>query len=55
MPDNWSFVVAAYALAAGALATYWRRLARRDRELSALEMRHTARSRGRAGSETARR
>lgn len=55
MPDNWTFVVAAYALAAVALAAYWRRLARRDRELSALQMRHTARSRERAGAETARR
>jgi hypothetical protein len=56
MPDNWSFVVAAYVLAALALAAYWRRLARHERELGALEMRHAARnSRARAGSDTARR
>jgi hypothetical protein len=31
-PDHWGFVVAAYALAAVALATYWRRLVRLERE-----------------------
>jgi HAMP domain-containing protein len=36
MPDNWSFVAAAYALTAVALGGYWRRLVRRERELTAL-------------------
>ncbi|OLC15539.1 MAG: hypothetical protein AUH29_07490 [Candidatus Rokubacteria bacterium 13_1_40CM_69_27] len=34
MPDNWSFVFAAYALAALVLGAYWRRLGRRERELT---------------------
>lgn len=33
MPDNWGFVLAAYGIAAIVLAGYWRRLARRAREL----------------------
>ncbi len=33
MPDNWSYVFAAYALAAIALGAYWRRLARRMKSL----------------------
>jgi hypothetical protein len=33
MPDNWSYVAAAYALAALALGGYWRYLRRREREL----------------------
>lgn len=33
MPDNWGFVAAAYLFAAAALAAYWRRLARLEREL----------------------
>jgi len=33
MPDNWSYVVAAWAIAAAALAGYWRYLARRERAL----------------------
>ncbi|HEY7362664.1 MAG TPA: hypothetical protein VIE37_01050 [Methylomirabilota bacterium] len=33
MADNWSFVVAAYGLAALALGGYWRFLRRREREL----------------------
>jgi len=33
MPDNWGYVVAAYGLAAVALFVYWRRLARREKEL----------------------
>jgi len=33
MPDNWSFVVAAYGLAAIVLGAYWRHLVRREREL----------------------
>jgi hypothetical protein len=39
MPDNWSFVFAAYVLAALVLGAYWRRLGRRERELAALERR----------------
>jgi hypothetical protein len=33
MPDNWGFVAAAYAIAAGVLLGYWRRLRRLEREL----------------------
>jgi hypothetical protein len=33
MPDNWGFVFVAYALAAVALLAYWRRLARKERDL----------------------
>ncbi len=33
MPDNWGFVVAAYALAAIILGGYWRRLVRLERDL----------------------
>jgi hypothetical protein len=33
MPDNWSFVAAAYGLAAIVLALYWRFLVRREKEL----------------------
>ena len=33
MPDNWSYVFAAYGLAAAALIGYWRSLARRTRAL----------------------
>ena len=33
MPDNWGFVFAAYALAAAVLFAYWRRLARKEKEL----------------------
>ena len=36
MPDNWTFVAAAYALAALVFGGYWRRLARRERELAAV-------------------
>ena len=32
--DNWSFVIAAYLLAAVVLATYWRFLSRREKELA---------------------
>lgn len=31
MPDNWSYVAAAYLLAAAALAGYWRHLCHRRR------------------------
>jgi hypothetical protein len=33
MPDNWSFVAAAYGLAAVVLILYWRFLVRREKEL----------------------
>jgi hypothetical protein len=33
--DNWSFVIAAYGLAAVVLTGYWRRLVRDERRLSA--------------------
>ncbi len=36
MPDNWSFVVAAYALAALVYGGYWRHLGRREREVRRL-------------------
>lgn len=32
--DHWNFVLAAYAVAAIALTTYWRHLCRRERELT---------------------
>ena len=35
MPANWSYVIAAYGIAAVALFGYWRRLARRARALTA--------------------
>jgi hypothetical protein len=36
MPDNWGFVFAAYGLAVLLIGGYWRRLVRRERELSTL-------------------
>ena len=33
MPDNWGYVLAAYALTAVVLGLYWRRLVRKDKEL----------------------
>ena len=33
MPDNWSFVAAAYGLTALVLGLYWRRLVRKEKEL----------------------
>jgi hypothetical protein len=39
MPDNWGFVAAAYGLTAAALLAYWRRLARRERQLDTLRRR----------------
>jgi hypothetical protein len=42
MPDGWSFVFAAYGLAALVLGGYWRRLYRRERELAARERRNAA-------------
>ena len=35
MPDNWGFVLAAYALAALVLFAYWRRLIRLEKQMSA--------------------
>jgi len=35
MPTNWSYVIAAYGIAALALAGYWRHLAHRRRALTA--------------------
>ncbi len=34
MPDHWGFVIGAYGLAAVVLAGYWRRLARKEKELT---------------------
>ena len=34
--DHWGFVLAAYGLAAVVLTAYWRRLCRRERELTEL-------------------
>ncbi len=34
MPDNWGYVLAAYAIAVVVLGGYWRSLARRARELT---------------------
>jgi uncharacterized protein YjeT (DUF2065 family) len=39
MPDNWSFVAAAYGLTALVLGLYWRRLARKEKTLSELTKR----------------
>ena len=36
MPDNWGFVVAAYAVAVVVLGGYWRMLNRRERDLASL-------------------
>lgn len=48
MPDNWSFVLAAYGLAVIMLGGYWRHLRRRERALAILEQRSRV---GQAGSE----
>src|SRR5207247_1004342 len=37
MPDNWGFVAAAYGLTAAVLLIYWRRLAKKEREVDALK------------------
>ena len=42
MPDHWGYVAAAYGLAAIALAAYWRRLLRREHELTTLRPRRPA-------------
>lgn len=36
MPDNWTYVAAAYAVGVLALGGYWRFLLRRERALDAL-------------------
>jgi len=41
--DNWTFVAAAYGLAALVLLGYWRRLAKKERELEALSRRNAER------------
>jgi hypothetical protein len=46
--DNWSFVIAAYVLAFVVLATYWRFLSRREKEL-AMSAEHTGVSNPRSG------
>jgi hypothetical protein len=43
MPENWSYVVAAYGLAVLVLGGYWRYLRRRDRELTTLHRRFEGR------------
>lgn len=42
MADHWGFVLAAYAITAVVLFGYWRRLIRREAELSALKGRREA-------------
>jgi hypothetical protein len=42
MPDNWTFVAAAYGLAGLVFGAYWRRLARRERALRALSASRSA-------------
>jgi hypothetical protein len=55
MPDNWGFVAAAYAVATVILGGYWRMLARRERELAALDraVRNDRAIRSRQPAETA--
>jgi hypothetical protein len=38
MPDNWTFVAAAYGLAAVVFGGYWRWLAHKERDLRALAL-----------------
>ncbi len=45
MPSNWGYVLAAYGVAAVALLTYWRHLARRARRARALAARRGAKPR----------
>jgi hypothetical protein len=45
MPDNWTFVAAAYGLTALVLGLYWRHLVRKEKELVAGTTRaHTERT-----------
>ena len=43
MPDNWSYVVAAYGLTALVLGLYWRHLVRKENELAGHLTAHTDR------------
>ena len=57
MPDNWGFVAAAYGLTAAVLLIYWRRLAKKERELERLtagRSRSAERSRDRLTAEQSR-
>src|SRR5262249_52269838 len=45
MPDNWGFVAAAYGITAVVLLIYWRRLAKREREVTTLKRLNAERSR----------
>jgi len=45
MPDNWGFVAAAYGITAVVLLIYWRRLAKREREVTTLKQLNAERSR----------
>jgi hypothetical protein len=40
MPDNWTFVAAAYTVAALAFGTYWRWLGKKEREINTLRGRN---------------
>ncbi len=42
MPDNWTFVAAAYAVAALAFGGYWRWLGNKEREIRTLTARKDA-------------
>ena len=42
MPDNWTFVAAAYGLAILVFGGYWRWLGRKEREITALTGRNAA-------------
>ena len=53
MPDNWGYVLAAYALTALALGFYWRRLVRKEKSLHGATMTATRRTAtGRTRAET---
>jgi len=49
--DNWTFVAAAYGLTAIVLLGYWRRLAKKERELEALSRRNAERRRAEPSSQ----
>jgi hypothetical protein len=51
MPDNWGFVAAAYGLTAAVLLIYWRRLAKKERALDALQRSTAGQSRQRLNAE----
>jgi hypothetical protein len=44
MPDNWTFVAAAYAVAAVAFGAYWRWLGRKERDITTLRGRNDGRN-----------